>query len=293
MEYTYYPGCSLESTAVGYDKSVRAVFRALGLTLEELEDWNCCGATIYMSVKETISLAISARNLAMAERTGRDIVVPCSACFTVLKKTKRFLAEKPELREKVEEALSVGNLKYRGTVEVRHPIEVLINDVGLESLSAKCANRLDGLRIAPYYGCQIVRPERAFDDDGDDPVYMDRMFEALGAETVEYPPKVRCCGGMLMTTFGEVAEKLTFELLRCAIDNGADCIVTVCPLCQANLELYQDRLSERFGTDARITVVFFTQLLGLALGCSMEELGFEHFLTPVNGKLRALTEARA
>jgi heterodisulfide reductase subunit B len=293
MEYTYYPGCSLESTGVAYDKSVRAVFRALGLKLEELEDWNCCGATIYMSVKETISLSISARNLAMAEQLGRDLVAPCSACFTVLKKTKRFLAEKPDLKAKVQEALSASNLTYNGTVAVRHPIEVLINDVGLEDLSAKCTKRLDGISVASYYGCQLVRPERAFDDDIDEPVYMDRMFEHLGATAVDFPPKVRCCGGMLMTTFSEVAEKLTFEILSCAIDNGADCVVTPCPLCQANLEMYQDEISKRFGRKVKIPVLYFTQLLGLALGCSREELGFEHFISPVNGKLRALTEAKA
>jgi len=293
MEYTYYPGCSLESTGVAYDKSVRAVFSKLGLKLEELEDWNCCGATIYMSVKETISLSISARNLAMAERLGRDLVAPCSACFTVLKKTKRFLAEKPDLKAKVQEALSVGDLTYNGTVQIRHPVEVLINDVGLDTLADKAVKRLEGLSVAPYYGCQIVRPERAFDDDTDNPVFLERMFECLGAKAVDFPPKVRCCGGMLMTTFNEVAQKLTYELLSCAIDNGADCIVTVCPLCQANLEMYQDQISKRFGRKVNIPVLYFTQLLGLALGCSREELGFKHFLSPVNGKLRALTEAKA
>ena len=122
---------------------------------------------------------------------------------------------------------------------------------------------------------------------------MDRLFERLGATAVDYPPRVRCCGGMLMTTFNEVAEKLTYELLSCAVANGADCVVTVCPLCQANLELYQDRISKHFGTDIDIPVLYFTQLIGLALGCSTEELGFEHFLNPVNGKLRAVVEAKA
>jgi heterodisulfide reductase subunit B len=291
MEYSYFPGCSLESTAVPYDKSVRAVFRKLGLGLQELEDWNCCGATIYMSVKETISLAISARNLAIAEKSGRDVVAPCSACFTVLKKTQRFLAEKPDLRSKVEEALSASNLTYQGSVAVRHPLEVLMNDLGPDTLAEKAVHRLDALQVAPYYGCQVVRPERAFDDDPDAPMYMDRMLERLGAKVVEYPAKVRCCGGMLMTTFNEVAEKLTFELLSCAVENGANCVVTLCPLCQANLELYQERISARFGREIDIPVLYFTQLLGLALGCSEEELGFEHFLKPVNG--RALVEAKA
>lgn len=293
MEYTYFPGCSLESAGIAYDKSMRAVFRKLGLGLQELEDWNCCGATIYMSVKETISLAISARNLAIAEKSGRDVVAPCSACFTVLKKTQRFLAEKPELRHKVEEALAASKLTYQGSVAVRHPLEVLMNDLGPDVLAEKAVHRLESLHVAPYYGCQVVRPERAFDDDPDVPMYMDRILQRLGAEAVEYPAKVRCCGGMLMTTFNEVAEKLTFEILSCAMENGADCVVTLCPLCQANLELYQERISNRFGREIDIPVLYFTQLLGLALGCSEEELGFEHFLKPPNGKLRALVEAKA
>lgn len=293
MEYTYFPGCSLESTAVPYDKSVRAVFSRLGLPLHELEDWNCCGATMYMSVKETISLAISARNLAIAERSGRDIVAPCSACFTVLKKTQRFLSEKPDLREKVEEALGASNLTYKGTVAVRHPLEVLMNDVGPETLADKILHQLEGLSVAPYYGCQVVRPERAFEDDPDTPMYMDRILSGMGAEPVDFPAKVRCCGGMLMTTFNEVAEKLTFEILSCAVENGADCVLTLCPLCQANLELYQERISARFNRQIDIPVLYFTQLLGLALGCTEDELGFKHFVKPVNGKIRALVEAKA
>jgi heterodisulfide reductase subunit B len=175
MEYLYYPGCSLEGAARQYDESLRAVFQALGVGLRPLEDWNCCGATIYMSVDETTSLAVSARNLALAGRDGqRDLIAPCSACYTVLLKTNRYLTESPELRQKVDALLAKAGLSYRLNVTVRHPLDVLVNDVGIERIAAAASRRLDGLRVAPYYGCQIVRPERGF-DHSEFPETMDRL----------------------------------------------------------------------------------------------------------------------
>ena len=161
MEYLYYPGCSLESAGKPYDESLRAVFRALGIGLTELKDWNCCGATMYMSVDETTSLAISARNLALSEQNGsRELIAPCSACYTVLLKTNRFLRDSPELKQKVDGVLGEAGLKYNLTVTVRHPLDVLVRDVGIEVIARAAKRRLEGVTFAPYYGCQIVRPER-------------------------------------------------------------------------------------------------------------------------------------
>lgn len=281
MDYLYYPGCSLEGAARQYDESLRAVFSALHLGLRELEDWNCCGATIYMSVDEATSLAVSARNLALAGQDGaRDLVAPCSACYTVLLKTNRFLRESPELREKVDRLLREAGLAYRLDVRVRHPLDVLVNDVGIAAIASAATRRLDGLRFAPYYGCQIVRPERGF-DHSEFPETLDRLFRALGAEPVYYPVKTRCCGGMLMTTFPEVCLELVRELLACAVENGAGCILTTCPMCQVNLEAYQDRVNKAFGASFAIPVLFFTQLLGLALGCDEKDLGLQRNLIPL------------
>jgi len=287
MDYTYYPGCSLTRTSKPYDLSTRAVFERLGLGLHELEDWNCCGATVYMSVKETVSFAISARNLALAEPLGRDVVAPCSACYLVLNKTNRFLREMPDLAAKVNDALSAAGLGYSGTVRVRHPLEVLVNDLGIEEIAKRATRRLDGLKVAEYYGCQIVRPERTFDDQ-EFPQTMDKLFEAMGAENVYYPLKVRCCGGMLMTTSNDVAMKLCQDLIECAQGNGADCIVTTCPLCQMNLSPYQDRLSSRFGKDLHIPVLWFTELLGIALGLDEKTLGLDRHLEPIPDKIMSL-----
>lgn len=277
MEYTYYPGCSLESSARGYDESIRFVFHVLGHDLIELEDWNCCGATYYMSIKETISLVFSARNLALAERSGRDVVSPCSSCYTILYKTNQMLKNNPIMLAKVNQALGKDDLEYNLSIKVRHPLEVLMSDMGIESLREKERKSLNGLKIAQYYGCQIVRPDRGLDDK-EDPMMMDNLFEALGARNIRFPMKVRCCGGMLMTTRPELALKLNKEILECAVENGAECIVTTCPLCQINLEAYQAKINKRYGSDLHIPVLFFTQALGWALGGSDTELGLQRSL---------------
>jgi heterodisulfide reductase subunit B len=288
MEYLYYPGCSLESGGKPYDESLRAVFRALGVGLSELKDWNCCGATMYMSLDETTSMAISARNLALSEHNGsRHLVAPCSACYTVLLKTNRFLRESPELKQKVDRILGEAGMKYDLTVAVRHPLDILVNDIGLETIGQAAKRSLEGVTFAPYYGCQIVRPERGF-DDREFPTSMDRLFERLGARTAYFPLKTRCCGGMLMTTFPDVCLDLVKELLQCAVENEAQCIATTCPLCQINLEAYQKKVNKMFGASYEIPVVYFTQLLGLALGCSEQELGLQRNLIALKAPLSAL-----
>jgi len=290
MPYTYYPGCSLESTSRAYDESLRKVFELLKLELHELTDWNCCGATMYMSIDGPLASTISARNLALAEPLGYDVVAPCSSCFTILSKTHRLMRENAEIRTRIGEALAPAGLKYELNLRIRHPLDVLVNDVGVELIRLQVKRDLAGLRIANYYGCQIVRPERGF-DDRENPTTMDNLFEALGAVNVYFPMKVRCCGGMLMTTYPEVALKLVKDLLECAEENGAECIATTCPLCQINLEAYQGRVNARFETKFKIPVLFFTQLVGLALGASPRDLGFHRQLIPFEHKLMQLTEA--
>ena len=287
MDYTYYPGCSLESAHSSYDESVRKVFDCLGSKLIELDDWNCCGATAYMSIKETLSFAISARNLALAEKFDRDIVAPCSSCYRVLRKTNKYLKESPVLHKQINECLNEAGLSYNLSVDVRHPLDVLVNDIGLDKIKEKVKHELNGLKIANYYGCMIVRPVEVF-DNMEDPTSMDKIFEVVGGVNVYFPFKTKCCGGMLMTTYEDIALKLSKEIIESAVENGADCIVTTCPLCQMNLEAYQDEINKKFKINYNIPVLFFTQVLGLALGFSAEELGIEKNLTEgikLNGAL--------
>jgi len=291
LEYAYYPGCSLEHTASPYDKSIRAVFDALGIGLHEIEDWNCCGATMYMSVKKIVGYAISARNLAIAQNMGMQICVPCSSCYTILRKTNRHIAWDLKERAKINEALKAADLSYDTFVEVRHPLNILVTDVGLEFIASKVTNPLDGIKVAPYYGCQIVRPHGYF-DDVDDPVKMDQLLSALGAEVVDYPTKVRCCGGMLMTTQEDVALALNLTLLEAAVDNNADMIATACPLCQMNLEAYQSKINKAFHQNFHMPIVYFSHLVGIALGLKPKAIGSDKLLIEpekLNAKAREVS----
>ena len=292
MTYTYYPGCSLHAGGVAYEKSLRAVFGKLGIELVELDDWNCCGATAYMSVRKTVAYAISARNLSLAAALGRDMVAPCSACYMVLNKTRAYLAELPRLREDVSAALAEAGLECRPDVNVRHPLDVLARDVGIERIQAAQTHVLSEFRPACYYGCQIVRPYSALpDDDPENPMAMERLMESLGASPVDYPPKVKCCGGSLVITYEPVAKTLCKELVDWAVERGANCIVTVCPLCQTNLDVLTPRSRVTNGSPP-IPILYFTQLVGLALGCSPGEVGIQHGLTATTMRARPQTTVR-
>jgi len=274
MKYLYFPGCSLKGTGRAYEESFLAVFKALGLEVRELEDWNCCGATAYMSVDETKSYALAGRNLAIAERSSDlDVIAPCSACYLVLNKTQKGLKENPELRRKVVNALKAAGLDYKGKVRVRHPLDVLINDVGVEKLAKFITKPLKGMKFAPYYGCQVVRPYSTFDDQYN-PVTMDKLIEAVGAECVSWPLKTRCCGGSLTGTLPEVGLRLAYILIKEAKKRGAGAIVTLCPLCQFNLDGYQDKIASKYER-VDIPTLYFTQILGLAMGLPESELGIK------------------
>lgn len=273
--YTYFPGCSSsDGGAKAYGSSALAVAKALDVELVELEDWNCCGSTPYTSVDELASLCTSARNLALAEKRGLDLVTPCSSCYVILSRTNSHLKEYPELRVKVDEALAAGDLEYHGTVRVRHLLDILVNDIGLEEIASRVKRDLSGLKVAPYYGCQVVRPQPSFDHP-ESPQSLDRLIESLGAEATPFPLKARCCGGSLIIPEEDVALGLTNKLLDSAVGGGAECIITVCPLCQTNLDVYQGRVNKKFKTHYDIPVLFFTQLMGLAMGMGINELGIE------------------
>ena len=279
MKVAYYPGCSLHATARAYDESIRSIAGLMDLTLEEIDDWNCCGATAYMNVNEILSFSLSARNLALAAKTGLPVVSPCSACYTNLRKTEKYLAEMPDIKRKVDEALAAGGLRYDGGVVSKHLLQVVVEDVGLDKVRALVKRPLAGLKVAPYYGCQIARPF-AIEESVDNPVMLDRLLEALGAVAVPYAMKTVCCGGSLMGTREEVALRLCRNLLLCAQQQKADCIAVTCPLCQMNVDTYQGRVNEAYGTSFHIPVVYFTQLMGVAFGIGAEDLGLQRGTVP-------------
>ncbi|MFC2014216.1 CoB--CoM heterodisulfide reductase iron-sulfur subunit B family protein [Chloroflexota bacterium] len=270
--YTYFPGCSAEATAIGLGVSAEAIAKPLDFELVELEDWTCCGSTPYGSLDELESVVVAARNLALTEKTGLDLVTPCSSCFVTLKKAEMHLQDHPKLKEEVNRALVTVNLAYHGNLRVRHLVDVLLNDVTPEVIASKVQSGLNGLKVAPYHGCQLVRPDYGLDDT-EFPRSLDLLIECLGAEAVNYPLKARCCGGSLIISEESLALSLIRKLLDSATENGAQCIVTPCPLCQTNLDAYQGRVNNKFKTHYNLPVLFISQLIGLALGIDPTSLG--------------------
>jgi len=280
-KYSYFPGCAMDGTAAAYKMSVHEVAKALDLELIELEDWNCCGSTASASASGVASHSLAARNIALASEKEWDLVTPCAACYTTLKNVQANIQRYPDLKVRVEEVLRNGRAPYtfKPFLNIRHLLEVTMQDVGLDAIKAKAVRGLNGLKVAPYYGCQIVRPWFTFDDP-EFPESLDRMVTALGGEAVPFPLKAACCGASLMLSAPDVG----LEAVRRIIDNAqkaeADCIVTACPLCQTNLDAYQGRINRRLGTNYKIPVFFFTQLLGFALGIDPKALGMEKGIVP-------------
>jgi len=271
-KYAYFPGCSCEKLAISYNMSSLETTKALGVELEELEDWNCCGATTYFHVDQLLAQTLIARNLAIAEKTGLDFVAPCSACYKNAYFTNEYMKEDPDLEEHINFALEQDNLKFTGDIKVHHIIEIFANEIGPEGIKSKVTNPLKGLKIAPYYGCQIVRP-RKNGEEVEDPQFFEEIVSAMGAEAVDFAERLRCCGASLIMTSRHAALGLVRVLLQNAVDSGADVIATACPLCQVNLECYQTQVNDEFGTDFSMPVLYFTQLLGLALGIPRRRLG--------------------
>ncbi|WP_421902068.1 CoB--CoM heterodisulfide reductase iron-sulfur subunit B family protein [Maridesulfovibrio sp.] len=263
MRYAYYPGCSLTESAVEFDISTRAVMEVLDVELVEIPDWTCCGASAAEPVSELMNYALPARNLAIAEKEmgGIDVLAPCSACYLNLLKVNKEVIGNRSLHRKVNEVLAASGLTYAGGVAVRHILDVLINDVGKKKIGQRVFNGLQGMKVAPYYGCQILRPYPVFDDPRN-PTSMNGILDKLGAEIHEWDHGNKCCGASLMMGHREVALPAVAEILADA--EGADAIVTVCPLCQMNLEAYQSQ-AQKMGAKP-VPVLYLTQLMGLAFG---------------------------
>ena len=272
-QYAYYPGCSLESLATAYNISTLEVAHKLGVDLKEIKDWNCCGATAYFPVDELLAHTLVARNLALAEKDGlSDFVAPCSACYKNAYFTNAYLKKDADLAEHINYALEADGLHVNGTMKIRHLIEVFIEDVGLDEIEKKVTHPLKGLRVAPYYGCQLLRPRKE-NENVENPQFFENLLSALGAEPLDYPSKTRCCGGSLIVTNRKAALDMVQILLQDAVNRKADVIATTCPMCNVNLEVYQGQVNREFGTQYSIPVMYFTQLMGVALGIKPGKLG--------------------
>lgn len=281
MKYAYYPGCSLHSTAREYDLSTREVANALGIELQEIPDWVCCGATPAHITIHLLSLALPVKNLLLAKKMDSgEVVTCCAACFNRLKTANKFMKDDPQHNKNVSEIIGE---KYNGEVGVKHFLDVLINSFGLKNLTPKVKRKMDNLKIACYYGCLLNRPPDITQlDDVEEPHLMDDLLGAVGVKTIDWPYKTECCGASFSLTKTDIVLKLSCDILQMASDEGAQAIVVACPLCQSNLDLRQAQINKRYKKNFNIPILYFTQVVGLALGIDKKKLGLDkHIVDPM------------
>jgi len=271
VKYAFFPGCSLESTAWDFDRSTRAVCRALGIELADIPRWVCCGSTPAHTSNASLAVALPVLNLQKAGSLGLPVMTACASCYARLRTANHKVRHEPAERERAER---ITGKPYAGEVEVYHVVDVLVNHFGLDAVRAKVSRPLRGLAVASYYGCLLSRPPEivAFDNP-EHPTCMDDLVAAAGAEPVAWPLKTECCGASLSMTRSGVVSRLAHKLLSMARLAGAQCVVVACPLCQVNLDLRQADARKAHGDLPATPVLYITQLLGLALGLSPKELG--------------------
>ena len=290
MKYAYFPGCSLESSAKEFGESTELTAEALGIELVEIPDWNCCGATSGHALDHTLSVALPARSLGIAESMGLDVVAPCAACYNRMKSAAVEMSENHKLRDEINAKLEKP---FEGKITVRSALEVFTAPEVLERMSSQVRKKLAGLKPACYYGCLLVRPPKILGfDDPEDPKSLDTAMEAVGAEPVEWYFKNECCGASFGLSKSEIVVKLVGDIISNAKSHGANCIVTACPLCMTNLEMRQLAAGRQRGEDLTMPVFFFTELMGLAMEVPGVKKCFASHLIDVNPALDAIREEK-
>jgi heterodisulfide reductase subunit B len=271
-EYSYYPGCSSQKGASSSNmmKSVATMCEELDVQLNEIPDWNCCSASIgYGSGGELPRLVMSARNIALSEENNpdQDIVATCAACWLSTREAAERFEDDENMFKEANEALAEANLKLTNKTPIRHMAEVLIEDIGYEEIGKGVKKPLEGVKIAGYVGCQTNRPFGIDGESYENPMYLDGLVDTLGADSIPtYEKKVQCCGGALAFSEPEKSQEMIKGIIEAAYDNDADMIATPCPLCQANVEIYQDQINAKYGTKFDMPVVYYSQLISVAYG---------------------------
>jgi len=290
MKIAYYPGCSLHASSAFYDVQTRLVLKHLGVDLVEIEDWNCCGATSASKTDSFLSIAMPARNIGIADASGLDeIVIPCSSCYSRTLVSQKVLADNPDLRDSINAELSK---KVSGRVKILSILELLLQRVNSKEFSETLKNKLEGFKPACYYGCLLTRFPYDVDvpDNVENPQGMDIICEKIGAKPVDWNYKTDCCGASATVNDTDVALRLMSNIMKDAIARGANCFVTTCPMCQLNLDVYQDMVREKYGIQQRLPVYFITELLGIALGLSDKDLQIDRHLIDSTGLLKEIKQ---
>jgi succinate dehydrogenase / fumarate reductase cytochrome b subunit len=280
--YAYYQSCINESMTKEVDRSIELWQKDLGIEMVKMHESVCCGGSNLDYVSPKHFALVNARNIAIAEKMGFDLVVSCNTCLMTIRTAKKKLDESAELRNEVNEILRKEGLEYRGNSQVRHLLWVLIDDVGLDTIRKKVKNPLSKLRIAPFYGCHILRPSTVLGKDNPlEPTSLDLLLDALGGRSIPYEHKNRCCGFHTLLVAEEESLNVAAEALKEAMDEKADCIVTPCPLCHTVLDGYQKKALKQNGLRGSIPVFHLSEVVGLALGYSERQLGIRRHIVTV------------
>ncbi len=288
MELAYYPGCSLHASSQLYDIQCKMVFRSLGIDLREIEDWNCCGATAAAKTDDFLAIALPARNLGIADATGLpEIVIPCSSCYSRTLVSQQRIACDPALKESINTELGS---KVEGKIKVSNILEVLGRLVASGEIAAKAVRKLEGLKAACYYGCLLTRfpCDVKVTDDVENPQGMETVLKALGAGSIDWGYKTDCCGASASVNDAEESQLLMSRIMKDAAARGANCFVATCPLCQFNLDAYQDEVGRKYGINERLPVYFITELIGLSMGMDPVAMQVDRHLTEAMGLLKEL-----
>jgi len=295
MKYAYYPGCSMDATAVTYKKSIEYVTKKIGLELVEISDWNCCGATSAHTKGHWLALALPARNLALAEKQGliNDIIIPCASCYSRMKHTVHAARESEEVRKKIEEIIG---MPYRAMADVKSFLEIFNLPEVVDACKEKMVRSLKGLKVACYYGCLTSRPRDVVGmESTENPMMMDNIVALSGAEPIEWDFKTECCGASHQVDAPDASRPLIERIFRNAKLSGAKAIVTACPLCNLNLDMREGEINKNRGTAFDLPVYQFTQLLAVCMGASANEAGLHKHFYPaydrINEALRKAGEA--
>lgn len=273
MKYAYYPGCSAESTARDQHMSILEVARALDIDMAEMKGWTCCGSTPAHNTDRLLSLSLPAANLLKVKEMGTSMVVSCAACFNRMKVANHEITTNPDIKRKV---AGILGKEYDGSVKIRHFIEVLLEDIGIDKLQNAFTHTLNHLKVVSYYGCLLVRPfEVTKFDDPENPTSMDRLIEAMDGEAIDWPHKVECCGGGFALSRPDIVIELSERILDMAEASGSQCIAVACPMCQVNLDLRQKDINRKKNKNYNLPIVYITQLLGLCLGITPKKLGIK------------------
>jgi len=281
-KYAFYTGCVMPTEQYAYELSIREVFPLLDIELVDLKGFSCCGEPI-KSVNQMLTLALSARNLALAEKEDLDLFAPCSICHLALSECKRVLDSDPDMKERVNKFLSDEGLTYAGSSDIIHTVDLLHDVVGVDKIKKIVKKPLKDLKVATHYGCHLIRPsEIGRPVDSENPEKMENLLEALGAKPLDYPEKLDCCGGLLTANLPESALTKTGQKLQKVQEQGFDVFVDVCPWCHRMYDSKQVKAGETVAAKLEVPVVYFTQLLGVAFGISKDKLGFDLNLSPVD-----------